>query len=196
VGIRWIEPLKKFLRSRCGRPWNKVHSEISEHLRLTSAVQKHVLDHLKDYVYTHAIEEENGRLYVQRFGSRHELLSWEFYVDNHSFLREYHPPARKREKPPVIDIERDGKWLAKLDGIWYELHLEKETRTTKHVFQYERYGSKTYGREHTVIDPVYKSDIVFGLERHKRWTAKGFVATGKRQLNKKELRRYALVNET
>lgn len=49
-----LAPLRRFLQSQAGRPWNKVHSEISRHLRLDSAVQSHVLDHLRDYVETNA----------------------------------------------------------------------------------------------------------------------------------------------
>jgi hypothetical protein len=45
-----LGPLRRFLQSRVGRPWNKVYSEICQHVRLDSAVQSHVLDHLRDYV--------------------------------------------------------------------------------------------------------------------------------------------------
>src|SRR4051794_18399649 len=40
-----LQPLVRFLRSRVGKRWDKVHSEMSEHVSCTSAVQKHVLDH-------------------------------------------------------------------------------------------------------------------------------------------------------
>ena len=33
-----------------GRPWNKVRSEISEVLSMSSAVQKHLLAHVKQFV--------------------------------------------------------------------------------------------------------------------------------------------------
>ena len=46
-----LAPLDRFLRSRVGRPWNEVHSEICAHIALRSAVQKHVLDHLRHMVY-------------------------------------------------------------------------------------------------------------------------------------------------
>src|SRR3954469_16133269 len=45
-----LQPLVRFLRSNVERFWNDVHSEIAEHLSCSSAVQKHVLDHLRDYV--------------------------------------------------------------------------------------------------------------------------------------------------
>ena len=49
-----LSPLRRYLQSQVGRPWNKVHSEICERLRLDSAVQSHVLDHLRQYVETNA----------------------------------------------------------------------------------------------------------------------------------------------
>lgn len=45
-----LAPLRRFLLRRLGRPWNDVHSEICAQIGLRSAVQKHVLDHLRHYV--------------------------------------------------------------------------------------------------------------------------------------------------
>lgn len=51
-----LAPLLRFLRKSVGRPWNKVRSEMSAVLSMSSAVQKHVIDHVKDFV------EENPRM--------------------------------------------------------------------------------------------------------------------------------------
>jgi hypothetical protein len=45
-----LAPLRRYLAAQVGRPWNKVYSEISAHLRVSSAVQQHVRDHLRDFV--------------------------------------------------------------------------------------------------------------------------------------------------
>ena len=45
-----LAPLVRFLRSRVGKPWAKVRSEITARLSVGSAVQKHVMDHVKEYV--------------------------------------------------------------------------------------------------------------------------------------------------
>ncbi len=45
-----LNPLKRYLASNVGRPWDKVYSEISEHLKPSSTVQQHVRDHLQDFV--------------------------------------------------------------------------------------------------------------------------------------------------
>src|SRR6266851_898136 len=45
-----LSPLRRYLERQVGRPWNKVYSEISRHLRADSTVQQHVRDHLRDFV--------------------------------------------------------------------------------------------------------------------------------------------------
>lgn len=45
-----LGPLTRYLRSQVGRAWDDVYSEISRCLRPTSAVQRHVRDHLWDFV--------------------------------------------------------------------------------------------------------------------------------------------------
>jgi hypothetical protein len=54
IGSKWLNenlaPLRRFLLSRVGRPWDDVHSEIAAHIAPRSAVQTHVLSHLEQYV--------------------------------------------------------------------------------------------------------------------------------------------------
>lgn len=45
-----LAPLRRFLVRAVGRPWNEVHSEISQHIRVSSAVQFHILQHICDFV--------------------------------------------------------------------------------------------------------------------------------------------------
>jgi hypothetical protein len=56
---KWLNehlgPLRRFLRSNVGRPWNKVYSEICARIRRDSAVQDHVRDHVFDYVTVNVI---------------------------------------------------------------------------------------------------------------------------------------------
>src|SRR4051812_3432156 len=43
-----LAPLYRFLRGSVGRPWNKVWSELCEHVSPSNAVQKHILGHVFD----------------------------------------------------------------------------------------------------------------------------------------------------
>lgn len=45
-----LAPLLRFLRKHVGRPWSAVRSEMCAVLSMRSAVQKHVLDHVKHFV--------------------------------------------------------------------------------------------------------------------------------------------------
>jgi len=45
-----LAPLRRFLAARVGRPWDAVWSEIRASLSPSSAVQKHVFDHVLQYV--------------------------------------------------------------------------------------------------------------------------------------------------
>lgn len=48
-----LGPLERFLRSNIGRPWNKVHQELSQYVSFDNVVQKHILTHVYDFVVLH-----------------------------------------------------------------------------------------------------------------------------------------------
>lgn len=51
-----LQPLRRWLRSQVGRPWSKVYADAKTNLDVRTAVQKHVFDHLKQYVCVDTIE--------------------------------------------------------------------------------------------------------------------------------------------
>lgn len=57
-----LAPLRRFLQSRVGRPWNAVHREMCALLNPRSAVQQHVLDHVKQMVELNPVLVD-GRAY-------------------------------------------------------------------------------------------------------------------------------------
>lgn len=50
-----LGPLRRFLLSRAGHPWDKVFSEICARVNRNSVVQDHVRDHVNDIVARHVI---------------------------------------------------------------------------------------------------------------------------------------------
>lgn len=50
-----LGPLRRFLNSNVGRPWNNIHSEICERIDRGNVVQNHILTHLYDYVVTQVL---------------------------------------------------------------------------------------------------------------------------------------------
>jgi hypothetical protein len=45
-----LAPLRRWLRSNCGRPWSKVYAEICEGLSVRNATAAHVRDHAEQFV--------------------------------------------------------------------------------------------------------------------------------------------------
>jgi hypothetical protein len=135
-----LSPLKRYLAGNVGRPWNKVYSEISQHLRPTSTVQQHVRDHLEDFV---AIKTrmKNGMVVVTRRWGGEEPVDQGFspyYVHprtglllknkNYKRWNARWREARKREsleraaRMRVIDAKTQ---VHRFDGVWWEVKLAK-----------------------------------------------------------------------
>lgn len=167
-----LTPLRRYLRSNVGRPWNKVYSEICQQINRDSAVQLHVWQHLMQDVCTnpYVITGEVRRYSV--------LNGYYFYVDPRSGLLREAPPFRwkhlreKTEAPDDRIVIDESHEFRRIDGIWYELELAPlppDRLVFDHGTRRECRGAMCremidfYGR------PVY--------------------AIRKRQLNKKELRR-------
>ncbi len=125
-----LAPLRRYLESQVGRPWDKVYSEIAAHLRADSAVQQHVRDHLRDFV---AITPRRN-LHNWRATYRGGLWWQKLYVDPVTGLlcrtdRLPEEKARRRAQrnrlsPPVDRIAlTDDCELRLIDGLWYEVRL-------------------------------------------------------------------------
>ncbi|WP_242056621.1 MULTISPECIES: hypothetical protein [unclassified Nostoc] len=59
-----LGPLRRFLRSKIGQPWNDVYSELCQRLKTNTMAGQHVIDHVWDYVERH-VEIIDGSLYSQ-----------------------------------------------------------------------------------------------------------------------------------
>lgn len=52
-----LGPLKRFLASRVGRPWDSVWSELCDHLDRRGLLQRHVFLHLEHMVAVHVVRD-------------------------------------------------------------------------------------------------------------------------------------------
>jgi hypothetical protein len=127
-----LAPLRRYLERQAGRPWNKVYSEIAQHLCVDSAVQQHVRDHLSDFV---AVKPRrlSGRWYLAGSGRGDRLWYQRLYVDPKDGLlkRTDRLPEAKAERrarrhapqpPERIPLTVDRE-LRRIDGLWYEVTL-------------------------------------------------------------------------
>lgn len=135
-----LNPLKRYLASNVGRPWNKVFSEISEHLKPTSTVQQHVRDHLNDFVATKTRMKAGAVMVTPRFGGERPLAEDYslYYVHPRTGLlrkNEHYKSwnARYRAKRLKEEAELAKRMrvvdektqLHLFDGAWWEVKLAK-----------------------------------------------------------------------
>lgn len=183
-----LNPLKRYLASNVDRPWNKVYSEISAHLKPTSTVQQHVRDHLDDFVATKTRMKAGVVMVTPRFGGERPLSEdWCLYYvhprtgllrKNERFKRW---STRMREAKRKAEAELaarmrvlDEKTQAHLfDGAWWEVKLAKIP----------------VGALYT--DVVHRAKLS-RMAPEKLYGRPGVFARDKRQLSKAEIKRLKL----
>src|SRR5262245_14343424 len=121
-----LAPLRRWLRSNCGRPWNEVYAEICQNLRVDNATQAHVRDHADKFVLKDT-RLEGGRVCDSK-GRPVTGWRWQpFYVDpRDGTLRESPPLTRYQHEAKGKDcVEgKDYRHQYRLvNGIWYEVEI-------------------------------------------------------------------------
>ncbi|WP_413167540.1 hypothetical protein ACL6C3_12780 [Capilliphycus salinus ALCB114379] len=121
-----LGPLRRFLRSKVGQPWNQVYSELCQRLDSNSMTGQHVLHHVWDYVERHVelIDgvpcRTSGRRWGQPLDSR-----WrdDLYVHPETgilCLAEIKPWKRRQPKPETdVVILDDFRQYHNIKNIWY-----------------------------------------------------------------------------
>jgi hypothetical protein len=121
-----LAPLRRFLNSNVGRPWDKVFAEISRHVNPCNVVQKYILTHLDDYVVTN-VDLVDGvpcyRGYPRGWGrwfGKSISGQWTWYVCPKSGLLRKAPPREKRraETHAVHWFAKDRFCKRLPDGSW------------------------------------------------------------------------------
>jgi hypothetical protein len=125
-----LSPLRRFLETQVGKPWDRVYAQICEHVSCDSAVQKHVLEHLDQMV------ERNPVILrgvphdpIARGGELHPLYGhgrWaQFYVCPKSRLLRIAKQKKRARKTPDPDVRELGpdRQARRIDGVWYEVTL-------------------------------------------------------------------------
>jgi hypothetical protein len=131
-----LRPLARYLQRHVGRPWDKVYSEMRAVIDSRNAVQRHILEHLDQYVAVHT-RTVNGVLIDlgrQFFGLRR--LCQPLYVDPRTGLLRRNPedPACRRtfqERQRARDSGRAQAWrevsavcqLHRVNDCWFEVEI-------------------------------------------------------------------------
>lgn len=186
----YLNPLRRFLESKVGEPWDDVYSEIRENIRLDSAVQLHVMQHLFQYVEQH-VYEEDGRIYQKTqygfYKEYSELRKGEMYIcPRTDILRKYGKnPYKKRDKwlfPSVIKLshnkvlidDRKGRGWHRYTITWKDVEVPKESDENRPR------PRTTPDRETQLIRRIFKKP------------GRGFELSDEYKLTKKDIKRYDL----
>jgi hypothetical protein len=188
-----LRPLYAYLDKQVGRPWDKVWSEICARLDFRSVLGFHVKSHIDQHVERHVKLVDDGVAY-----EKHQRSSWGpplpidgLYVHPVTGLvcQQRRPKRRRPGNPYEADrrILPDGRQFHRYDGQWYEVTLT-ERRTTIRIT--ERSWRGLVERDYDLAEvgdvlrtPTSKLEARYGQR---------LVAVAKRQLSRKERRRYGL----
>lgn len=201
-----LAPLRRYLESQVGRPWDKVWSDICENLRPTSTVQQHVRDHVFDFV-AHPVIDRQGRLYrVGRYGYLQPLADSHvrLYVDprtgilrRNKQLRTRRQRRMDREVTAALAVRRrrrdvDERTQLHLlsDDAWWEVRLASIP-----VHRTYREGPAGVGRWVMTIGGYRDAVLAAGLSvlpPEQLYGRSGVYAASKRQLSRKEKKAHGL----
>jgi hypothetical protein len=133
----YLNPLRRYLQSNAGRPWDEVYSEIREVNPPHSAVSAHIYEHLWDFVELHPVIRKEGVFKPAETGWRGSAAAarpiegeWAFYVDYDGILREAPDPrghaartrSEKRKDPNVKKVD-ELTYLVRRpsDNVWFKV---------------------------------------------------------------------------
>ncbi|HZS03851.1 MAG TPA: hypothetical protein VFD58_03180 [Blastocatellia bacterium] len=130
----FLSPLRRFLRSNVGRPWDKVYSEMRQHLDFRKTTGRHVFEHVEAEVSLHCFISDDGKVYERgRYGGRSFLVTGLYVHPRTGLLCWQEPRNRRKERQSreaskeVTRIHLSGKrHYVKLNGIWYIAEVEGE----------------------------------------------------------------------
>lgn len=152
-----LGPLEGFLRSNCGRPWDKVYSEIRRNISVRRQVDMHILDHV-GWMVEKDIEIVDGLPYRKTRGPwSNDVIGSEFFVHPRTGLLLENREARNRrykrnrsKRRPKFLVADALTQIRLLNGLLFEVKLE--------------YLPEEAAKKHQAKIPVWQPfhDVLFG----------------------------------
>jgi hypothetical protein len=196
-----IKPLKRFLVTNCGRPWDKVFSEMSEAVSFSGMQGNHIRGHVFDYVDTHTFIGDDGEVWVctgngsgtasraKEHSSRYNVAYVHpktgiltRYPDIKSHRKTYKDPYKSEEM--VLDFiwhSNLSSWR-KIDGNWFADEYEIDPgEDTILVSQWVGFGVRSDGTKGSLYEMV-------PVKRNSRRGFDPYKFKGRRSLGKKEIK--------
>jgi hypothetical protein len=186
--LKWLNenlaPLKRFLRSNVGRPWEKVYSEICAGIDRRNVVQAHIFEHLFGFVdrEVRAVPSKNGKYTV------FQVLNWQqewvpieergayFFVDPRTgILRE----NIGRVTSSAWTKERQAKLAHEA------MFAVREISQTEELHPIDGYWYRVLFRAVDKSDSVRRWDVLCGKECHRNSSR---YAYSKQRLSSREVK--------
>ncbi|WP_331153544.1 hypothetical protein [Steroidobacter sp.] len=207
-----LAPLRRYLLSQVGRPWDKVFSEICTGIDRRNTVQQHIHQHIDDFIAIRVgmrddqpIDlSENGLFHAGRAGMRQPL-----YVDPRTGLIRVNKnwrnfrnayAERKDQEGAELNARRrmldERTVLLRVNDLWFEVKLAKLPACREVV-------DMVQGRRRTKVIAEFRYDAVLrrktscslyedSQERKRVYGSRDLYAASKRQLSKRELKTHGL----
>lgn len=188
-----LGPLKRYLLSKVGQPWNDVYSELRQGLDMGNLVQKHVMTHVFDYVEIEVYLAVDGNYYTNPPYSREVSF---LYVDPETGILCKVPEKsqkfrRNQKRDDIIEVN-ENLIYKKIDGIWYELEMAKMTSYKEKVSpSYAEAPWNYLTRWNYVFDIGHKTRFGSDHDSWRYYGKNGVYAIKKRQLSSKEIKQLA-----
>jgi hypothetical protein len=193
-----LRPLARYLKRQIGRPWDKVYSEVCAVIDGRNAVQRHILEHLDQYVavHTRVVDGHLIDLGRQILGVRRV---WQpLYVDPRTGLLRRNSDELSwrrtyRERQLAKDRERAQVWrevsafrqLHLVDDCWFEVEIAALPPPPE--LRWDVLLRRTVNARTSV--PHRREDDQFTIDVYGR---SGVYAASKRQICAREIRAYDL----
>jgi hypothetical protein len=112
------KPIIRFLTKNCGRPWNKVYSELNERGAL---FPMEAYSRGRNIVHWYVNDKNDER-----------RSWWDFYVDKQGILRKTppRPKYKNQESTQVAYKQSDDYWAVRYKGNWFGLYLGPVVKTS------------------------------------------------------------------
>lgn len=167
-----LKPLERYFKSQIGRPWDKVFSEVCEHIDVNSTVQQHVRQHIKDLVHLNVGRDEDGKVVDKRHrwdGKFHEIYHGELYVDpTTKILRRYKSDnKRKRWSNPspekIVQARFKQMGLIWYNNTLYKIEVSKPKSPKYPEVQNYVKANSTHARHDFRINPAGVRELINGV---------------------------------
>ncbi|UKO97705.1 hypothetical protein [Nostoc sp. UHCC 0870] len=169
-----LGPVRRFLRSKVGQPWNDVYRELCQRLDHNTMAGQHVIGHLWDFVERY-VEIIDGKVCRKAYQGRQVWLDIiyrdRFYIHPETgILCAIDKVPRKQKRKPqeqdIIIIDNYHQYR-KINDIWYLITFADFPPHTDHV-------------QDVLKGLIHCSAVAYGNRR--------IYAAIKKQCNKKEIR--------